>query len=314
VIDVAALNAQLNRDMYDYELSRPRSQQGRSGILGPSDIGFCRQKALLTVLETEPTDEQSLLAAQVGTAVGNYWEEGLHWAHPGWIIGSIHNKRVTAVLPSGVEISGTPDIIAPDLNAIIDIKTKDGLEIIKRSGTSLDNRYQRHLYGLGALAAGYLDPDQPVYVGNYYIDRAGVDQPVLLLEEMDPTLTIEIDSWVQDVIYARINHEDASRDIPSPVCERICRFFTICRGGLDNHEGGDLIEDATLIQAIDIYVEARDLIKTAEKQKKEAAAVLAGVNGTDGRFQVRWTFVNPSTVEAFEKRGYERLDIRAQRK
>jgi hypothetical protein len=48
--------------------------------------------------------------------------------------------------------------------------------------------------------------------------------------------------------------------------------------------------------------------------KDEASFILGGVNGTTGTWQVRWVEVAPTMVEAFEKRGYRRLDIRKTRK
>jgi hypothetical protein len=126
-------------------------------------------------------------------------------------------------------------------------------------------------------------------------------------------LTDEIDSWVGDVIYAVKNGEDASRDIPAAVCERICSHFTACRGSLETYEGGELIMDGELLTAVDMYTEARNMEKTAKQMKDEASARLAGVNGSTGQWQVRWVEVQPSRVESFEKNGYSRLDIRKAR-
>jgi hypothetical protein len=62
----------------------------------------------------------------------------------------------------------------------------------------------------------YSTQSKPVWVGNIYFDRSGKEpKPMVFIEEMDPMLTDEIDSWVQDVIYAVKNNEDASRDIPA---------------------------------------------------------------------------------------------------
>ena len=126
-------------------------------------------------------------------------------------------------------------------------------------------------------------------------------------------LTDEIDQWVGDVIYAVKHSEDASRDIPAAVCERICSHFTACRGALEINEGGEPITDTTLVSAVDMYVEARSMEKTAKQMKEEAATMLAGVNGSTGSWQVRWVDVQPSRVEAFDKQGYSRLDIRKAR-
>ena len=121
-------------------------------------------------------------------------------------------------------------------------------------------------------------------------------------------------SWLDDVIYAVQMQEDASRDIPAPICERICEFYTVCRGGLPVEEGGEIIADEQRLAAIRMFDEGRSLEKMGAQMKKEAGAVLIDSNGIatiDGvRWQVRNTYVNPTTVQAFEKAGYNRLDVR----
>lgn len=293
-----------------------RSQQASEGKLGPSDIGFCRQKAALMVKGVPATDSTPKMAAAVGTAWHNYAEHALSQSPlcEGWIFGSISDLTVTAKLPSGAEISGHPDIVIPSENTVLDIKTVDGFQWVKREGTSQNHKFQRHLYAMGCIQAGMFDETKPVYVGNVYFDRSGKEQePIVIVEEFDETLTDEIDQWVGDVIYAVANGEEASRDIPSPVCEKICDHFTACRGGLEIHQGGEQITDNELLTAVEMYVEARDLAKQADQMKREASARLHGVNGSTGRFDVRWVDVQPSRVDAFEKSGYSRLDIRKTR-
>lgn len=298
----------------DYMDRSPRSIQSAEGILGPSDIGFCRQKAALMVREVPQTDDPPKWAAAVGTALHNYIEAAIKKAHPDWICGSIDNLETTAILPSGAEIKGHPDIVVPSANAVLDIKTVDGYEWVKRSGTSQQHKYQRHLYAMGLVQMGLLSANN-LLVGNIYFDRSGKEsEPLVLVEEFDPTLTAEIDSWVQDVIYAVKHNEDASRDIPAAVCERICSHFTACRGALGVEEGSVLIEDPELLSAVDMYVEGRDLSKQADQMKKEAQSRLFGVNGTTGTYQVRWVEVAPTKVESFDKAAYSRMDIRKVRK
>lgn len=310
-INPAPIHRLLTDAIRDYGIADPRSQQSRDGILGPSDIGFCRQKAALTTRGVPQSDEKSIAAAQIGTAIHRYAAEAFKAANPEWIVDDV---RVTATLPSGVEISGTPDLILPDLNALIDIKTVDGFEWVKREGTSQNHKMQRHLYALGAIQAGLLQEDTLI-VGNLYIDRSGKEaEPFLIVEDFDPSLTVEIDSWIGDVIYAVKNGEDASRDIPAPVCEKICEFFSVCRGDLPTFEGGESIEDLERVTALRMYVEGRDLAKTGEQMKKEAQSRLFGTNGIavidDKRVQIRWTHINASTVQAFEKQAYDRMDVR----
>lgn len=297
-------------DAYSY--NDPRSKQSRDGILGPSDLGFCRQKAVLTTRETPRTDETNEAPARIGTAVHRYLAEAFAATNHGWIADT---KRVKTTFPSGVEISGTPDLICPQENAIIDVKTVDGFEWVKRNGASLNHKYQRHAYAMGAIQEGLLDGSKTVYVGNMYIDRSGGNKhPYFIIEEYDPSLTAEIDSWVADVIYAVKNGEDASRDIPAPICEKICPFFTTCRGGLPVDDGTVMIDNLELLSAVDMYVDARNMEKQAKQMKDEAAAVLNGTNGSTGDWQVRWIEVPAATVESFQKRGYLRLDIRKARK
>lgn len=299
----------------DYMDGSARSIQSAEGILGPSDIGFCRQKATLMIKGVPQTDVVPKWSAAVGTAVHNYVEAALKEAYPDWLLGSIDHLEVTATLPSGAEIKGHPDVVVPASNAVLDIKTVDGFQWVKREGTSQQHKYQRHLYALGLIQSGTLDVSKPVLVGNVYFDRSGKEpEPLVLVEEMDPTLTDEIDAWVTDVIYAVRNGEDASRDIPAAVCEKICSHFTACRGALEVHDGGEIIEDKDTLAAISMYVEGRDLAKEADKMKREAQSRLVGINGTDGQYQVRWVEVAPTTVQSFEKDGYMRLDVRKVRK
>lgn len=303
LIDMAIRNGQ--------ELD-PRTQQANEGRLGPSDIGFCRQKSALMTRGIKPTDSRPMWSAGVGTAIHKYVGQMLLAAFPDWIIES---RRVTAKLPmSGAEISGTPDIIVPNQNLVLDIKTVDGFESVKRYGPSLNHRMQRHLYAMGAVNDGILDGSQQVYVGNVYLDRSGREaKPYVTIEAMDDALTEEIDSWVEDVIYAVKQGEDANRDIAPAVCERICNFYTVCRGGLPVDES-EPITDTELVNAISMYVDGRDMEKQGKNMKREAQAQLEGVNGSDGRFQVRWVNISESAVAGFTRPASKRLDVRAVRR
>lgn len=250
----------------------------------------------------------------VGTALHNYIEAALKEEHPEWILGSIDELTVTATLPSGARISGHPDIVIPAENTVLDIKTVDGFEWVKRQGSSQSHKYQRHLYAMGCYQAGIFDPEKPIRVGNVYFDRSGKDPNFIVIsEEFDPSLTAEVDAWVQDVIYASANNEDASRDVAAAVCERICEFFTVCRGGLDVNDGQEFITDSHLLTAIDMYLEGDRLAKEGDRMKKEAKQELSGVNGTTGEVQVRWVHVNATTVPETTRAAYDRLDVRKSR-
>lgn len=291
-----------------------RSLQSAAGILGPSDLGFCRQKAALMTRGVGQTDAQPKWSAAVGTAIHNFVEGILADAFPDWQLGSVHNLSVTATFPSGASISGHPDIVIPDAQIVLDIKTVDGLATVKREGPSQAHKYQRHTYALGCIQQGIFKDDAMVYVGNVYFDRSGKEtEPYCVIEEFDPTLTDQIDSWITDVIYAVRTGEDASRDIPATICERICSHYTVCRGDLPILDGAEFITDPIIMSAIDQYNEGGDLEKMGKQLKEEAKTILSGVNGTTGKFTVRWVQVNPSYIEATNRAGYMRLDVKKAR-
>jgi len=293
------------------EASAPRTMQSREGILGPSDIGFCRQRAVLVTRQVTPTNDVPNWAATVGTAIHNQVEAAFKKAHPNWLLGSIDKIKVSATLPSGAVISGHPDIVIPERNMVLDIKTVDGFEWTIRNGPSASHKYQRHLYAMGLIEAGILDGSKPVLVGNVYYDRSGKKQtPILYVDEMDPDLTGEIDSWVHDVIYAVQNGEDSARDIAAAVCQQICQFFTACRGSLPTSDEQEAITDDYLLSAISMYVDGREQEKRGSAMKKEASTILNNVNGSSSTHQVRWVKINPSFVEGYERAGSTRLDVR----
>lgn len=313
--DIAMLGSIMGASLKAYGESSDRSLQSAAGIIGPSDLGFCQQKAVLMTRGVEQTDSKSIAAAQIGTAIHAYAGEAFRAMFPGW---TIDNRRVTATFPSEATVSGTPDVIAPDYNAIVDVKTVDGFEWVKREGTSRNHNWQRHTYCLGAMQEGLLDGSKPMYVANLYIDRSGKEpEPYFAWQEFDWTIIDQIDDWIGSVMYAVMNKEDGLREIPAPVCEKICEFFSVCRGGLPVDEGGDLIEDADRVAAVKMFVEGRDMEKLGAQMKREAGAMLADSNGVanvDGvRYQVRNTWINPTTVQAFDKAGYNRLDVRKMR-
>jgi hypothetical protein len=288
----------------DYNDNSARSQQTQ---IGASEIGFCRQRTAYRVKEQEPTDRRSMWAASVGTAIHAWAAEALKASFPEWIIEDV---AVTATLPSGNTILGHPDIIIPSWNACLDIKTVDGFAKIKRFGTSPNHKYQRHLYTLGALQAGLLDATLPVYVGNVYLDRSGKEPiPYVVVEEMDPLLTDEIDAWVGDVIYAVAHGEDAMRDVAAPTCEAIsCEFFTACRGGLPAEEN-EVIDSPEVREAVTLFIEARDMKREADRMANSAKATLTGLNGVVGGYQVRTTVIPESQIAASVRNSYTRLDV-----
>ena len=291
-----------------YGLASPRTQQSQAGVIGPSDLGFCRMKAALMLTGHGQSDARSIWAAQHGTAWHEYIKTALSERFPDWRIDA---ERVTATFPNGAEVSGTPDLVtlSEDWNAVVDAKTCDGVADYARLGATQNHRFQRHTYAMGAIAKGWLDPTRPIIVGNLYFDRRGKDQPLWLWEYMDDALTIEIDSWLSDVIYAAAHGEEASRDIPAPVCEIICEHFSTCRGGLPMQES-QVYDDPRIIDMANMYDEGRAMKKQGDELMRIGRRELYDVNGIAGEWQIRWNeVVNQTTGEVST-----RLDVRRMRR
>ncbi len=296
-----------------HDMGRERSIQTAQGRLGPSDLGFCRQKSTLVAKHVPASDAKSTWPAIVGTSLGESVEQALSEAFPAWLLGSVAKHRVGHTFPCGLEVSGTPDIVIPPWNAVLDLKTKDGFSWVMREPWSQNYLFQTSTYALGCIDAGLLDPSLPITIGLVYIDRSGgKDDPYVVLRTLDPGIEDEIDSWITDVVYAVEQREDAMRDIPAPVCEQICEWFTVCRGGLPMSES-DLITDETLIGAIEMYVEGQQAVKNAKAQMEEAKSMLVGVDGTTGTWQVRHTKVGAADIPGYTRSAYEKIDVRRQR-
>lgn len=289
---------------------RPRSLQQERGEIGMSTLGWCRQKALLMLKGVQPSDAKSARAAMLGTALHAMVGEAISTCYPEWIVEG-GGQRVTLTLPSGATVSGTPDVIDPRRNAVYDVKTVDGYSYVKRYGADEQKRFQRAGYAIAAAQAGILTFDEPLLVANVYLDRSGREKTVYVdeVEEVDvPSYLARMDEWIGDVIYARLHDEDASRDIEAPVCAQICEFFTVCRGALPDSDP-EVITDPEALNAVNLYVEAREAEKAARRAKDEAKALLDGRSGLAGEYQVRWTKINGTDVPGYYRESSERLDI-----
>lgn len=297
--DIEMLGELIAVSMAAYGQNSARSQQSSQGKIGMSDLGFCRQKALLMLKGVPQSDPDNVFAAQIGTAIHDYYQTALRQMFPDWII---EKEQLTCRFPGGYEVPGTPDWIVPEYNAIVDLKTVDGTQKIRRYGVSQSQRYQRHGYALAAMQAGLLDKDRPVWVANYFVDRSAREKsPYFTFEEYDPTLTDEINEWISDVVYAARQGEDASRDIPSAVCAQICSHYTACRGGLEVHDGNEIIDDAETIAFVNLVVEGKALKKEGDLKYEEGRANLVGINGVTPTHQIRWVEVG--------SKGTMRLDV-----
>ena len=214
--------------MITWDAQRARSAQVQ---VGPSDIGFCRQKVALKIQETPKTDSGQMSAAMIGTAIHSMLE-GARGLLPHLLLEQELTVDIRVDGFDVLQVLGHADEIDPDENSVTDWKTVDGLEWVKRHGPSQSHKFQRHLYALGAIQAG-LVKEEGLIVRNVYIDRSGKDpEPFVCQEAFDPTLTDEVGQWIADVLYAVKHKEDAARDIAAPTCVALsCEYLTVCRGG-----------------------------------------------------------------------------------
>ena len=293
-----------------YDSQRPRSKQTQAYLLGVSDIGGCPQYAKLLTEQTPFSDAPDTTAAMWGT----FLHEGITKARAHANPTLIHDALVKINLPNGVEVQGHPDEIDPEENSITDYKTVDGIAVPRRSGPTEKQEFQVDLYALGAVQAGLLDPDKPITVRIIWFDRAGKDKiPHVWQKEWHPDNVNPAVDWLDSVMYAVTNHEDAERTPPVDFCAATCPFYSVCRIP-DLPEVDELITDETIKQAVDSYLAGQVMSKEGEALKRSAKSLIDGVSGMveldDGRqVRARWISIGASKVAATERHPYKRLSL-----
>lgn len=284
-----------------------RSKWAESNHLGVSDIGTCHEYVRRMILGIPWTDEQeNFAAAFVGTAVGNHVEQAMAALYGPDIV-EIQRKVVVHLTVRGyqLDLPGTADIILTQ-DGLIDVKTKDGLGVVRRSGLTQQQVFQLVLYTAALIQEGTLAPDP--MVGCAFIDRSGREpDPYVLGFRYTERLLQDAIDWIGDVIYAIDNDEVAQKDPPRPWCFAACPYASDCRGGDTDVEG--LLTDPVIQDAVAIYTESGALIRQAEKDKKSALSVLEGITGSTGTHTVRWIEIGASDV-AFTRSAHKRIDIR----
>ncbi len=282
-----------------------RTTQSDQYLIGPSEIGGCRAYLAHMVARTprvEPEDDIKL-PAFIGTAAGDRIEESWKRIDPT----ARTQVPITTTLPSGLTISGHVDIVTT--TAVVDLKSKDGLELVRRTGPTFQQKAQIQTYLLGAIQEGLLPPGSTGALAFY--DRSGKDdQPAVFEYALDMNLIAEIDTRLEDVIYAaEYDLDSAPRDAAYEFCQTYCGFFHACRGK-DEHIASGLVTDESHLAAVKAYQDALAMQKQATQIKDEAKAVLAGVQGRAGDVEVTWTHVNDTTIPTYVRAGYDKISIR----
>jgi hypothetical protein len=284
-----------------------RSQQSADFRIGISDLGFCSEKVRRMVAGVaEPVTDK--LPAFIGTALGDHMEQACLAIWPE----AIPQTTVSVTLHGDggdYVLSGHPDLLLPS-GLVIDFKTARGLTKTRRTGPSQQQQFQRHCYALGAWEAGYFgDCDlADVQVANVWMDRAGDERSLYVhMEPYSPDVVTQAAMWVDDLVYAYRENIPARKEPPIEMCRKTCGHYEDCRAG-EGDLGGLLTDDGVLAM-VDVYNDAIRLERQARQMKDEAKAELQGINGSTGKYSVRWIHTAGGHVE-FDRRPSERLDIR----
>lgn len=293
------------RQMHDSD----RSQQAQEFRVGVSDLGFCSER-LRRFLDRQVPDEIDMLPAFHGTWLGEGIEQAVGAAYPDAIIQS----EVTITLRgehNTYEIPGHPDIIFPE-GILLDVKSSNGLSIPTKNGMDdRAKRFQRHCYAFAAYNEGLFDDGvglEQIVVGNTWVDRSAEERRLLVkTEPFDRHVITEAEEWLDDVVYAWQQKEEARKEPPREMCAKACGFYRTCRA-FDTDVSG-LLTDPNVLTAVDLYREGAALKSRGNKMQKEAKDTLRDVSGSTGEFAVRWLEVPPTKVEAFEKAGYTKLTL-----
>lgn len=299
-----------------HSMDSARSQQQAEHRIGASDIGQCREYVRRMVVQTPYDDtEDDKYAAFVGTALGNLVEAAYKQTYDPLGKGNaLTQVPLETTLPSGRKIQGHADILDVELDALIDVKSKDGLSVIRtaiaKDDIDRNHIFQVTLYTLGAIQAGLLTPNARAYLA--YTDRSGRDSVPAVYEVRWQDLIAQIDMWIDDVEYAVRTGEEAPKDRPYAWCEVACQFFSSCRGAETLEDGVLDAEDAAL--AAKTYFEGQEIKKRGETMMKDAKVVLekypnGGLIPEVGKV-LSFTHINGYEVAARTQAPYRKIGFR----
>lgn len=281
-------------------MNSARTQQSRSGILGPSDLGGCRAYIAHTLMQT-PREERSTppWAAFIGTAVGELLERAYVARWPG----ARSQVRIKVELPSGRRTEGSCDVL--DETGVIDFKSLNGISV-HGGNVPFKNLAQIMCYLLGAIQMGLLPEDAKWHL--VYVDRSGSEPvPHVVSGHLDMDVIHEMEERVAEAEYAAVFGTEAPRDQPYNLCEQFCEFVRTCRG---DWQPEGLIDHPAHLAAVDRYLEGKELEKRGKALRESAKKDLQGVQGSTGYATVRKVVVNGGWVEGFQRKASERIDVR----
>lgn len=300
--------------MMEANTTTERAEQDREFKIGASSLGHCSELTRRMLAGIEPEGEQDWMAAILGTAMGDWIE---HNAIPRVWPDAILQAEVITPLVSGertYQVPGHPDVILPAEGLVLDNKGTGTIEIVRRNGPKQQQQFQRHIYAKGAWLAGMF-PDhklEDIRVGNIWHDRTAKEKGLhVQIEPYSEDVISEATEWLDEVVYAYLQGEEARKEPHYGFCEGYCPHFNDCRLGETDVEGLIVEEDAKV--AVSLVLEARELEARAKRLKNQAQIALNGIQGSTGDYTVRWVHVNGSNV-SFTRDPYMKLDIRPVKK
>jgi hypothetical protein len=290
-----------------HSMNSARSAQSAARLIGPSEIGGCRAY-LARVVADVPFDDMShdvKWPAFIGTALGAAIEDAMRQEYPDEILTQV---PIEATFPSGLKIAGNADVVRKNIG-VVDFKSVDGLEAVRRSGPTFKQLAQIQTYLLGLIQGGHLPPDATWAL--VYVDRSGRDAtPVVYEGPLNMEIIEQIDARLEDVMYAvEYDLDSAPRDEPFDWCMKVCPMFRSCRGK-DEHQVAGLITSEDVITAAKLYGEGQQLKKTGERLMDETKQILRGISGSTGEVEISWTNVPETTIQSFVRAGYQRLTLK----
>lgn len=295
----------------NFSKNSDRGLKAQNFEVGVSDLGYCSER-LRRMLDRQVPEDTDLLQAFIGTALGDHVEQAVEKSHD--FAGNVLTQAAVRVPLQGetrtYDVTGHPDILMPVSGVVLDTKTSFGLALARRVGADQQKRFQRHLYAKGAHLAGYFEmPLEEVRVGNVWIDRSGVEKNVHVeLEPYSEEVVAEAARWLDAVVYAYLNGEEAMKEPAREVCAATCGFFRVCRA-YDTDVTG-LLSDPTVLAAVEMYQEGLAMERDGKRLKAQAKPALDGIGGSTGQFSVRWIHVNESLVPEHTRRPYDKIEIR----
>lgn len=288
----------------DWQQNAPRTRQSTDRVLGMSEMGGCREYIRATIAGDPKTDSGRVKwAAFLGTATGDFIENILKG------MGFDTQEDVSVTLErTGVTVKGHLDLRGK--NMVGDLKSKNGIEEVKRDGPSFKNKAQIAGYLMGLVQEGKIDEDGTGHL--IYFDRSGGTNEIYTWSctvEMARKILDAVEDRLVDVQNALASGLTQSylRDEPESWCYAVdCPFYKAC---WDGYTPTGKIEHPRQLDAVQRLVAARAEEKAQKELREGARRDLAGVEGvTPDGTTVRWIITETPSG------GYsERLDVRVKK-